>query len=105
MRIEVHLHPPFTQVVGTRTLPVELPDGASLLDLIERLRVDYPNLFPSLRSPEREEEVRSFAIFVGGGEVLPLSYKLREGEVIEIYPPLSGGVVPKLVQKTRRLIC
>ena len=96
MRVEVRFHPPFDRVVGTRTLPLEVPGDASLADLIERLRRDYPGLFPHLRFPGREEEVRSFAIFVGGGEILPLTYKLADGEVVEIYPPLSGGGCSKI---------
>jgi molybdopterin synthase sulfur carrier subunit len=57
------------------TACVELPEGASLQDLLERLRI--PNDLPRL-------------LLVNGREVEPTA-RLRPGDVVDVLPPLVGG--------------
>jgi sulfur carrier protein ThiS len=79
MEVEVHLfanladyRPPGTRGEAAR---VELPAGATLHDLLRRLRI--PDEVPRL-------------LLVNGHEVEPTA-RLSPGDVVSVLPPLVGG--------------
>ena len=57
------------------TARVELPEGASVRDLVDRLRI--PDEVPRL-------------LLVNGRDVEPTA-RLRPGDVVDVLPPLVGG--------------
>jgi molybdopterin synthase sulfur carrier subunit len=79
VEVEVHLFanladygPPGRHQGAVR---VEVPEGASLHDLMERLRI--PDELPRL-------------LLVNGREAEP-TVRLRPGDVVDVLPPLVGG--------------
>jgi sulfur carrier protein ThiS len=79
VEVEVHLFanladygPPGGQRGAVR---VEVPEGARLHDLMERLRI--PNEVPRL-------------LLVNGREAEPTA-RLRPGDIVDVLPPLVGG--------------
>jgi sulfur-carrier protein len=54
---------------------VQISDGATLVDLVNQLRVPY-------------EEVKM--VFVNG-RIQSLDYKLQPGDEVGIFPPVGGG--------------
>jgi sulfur carrier protein ThiS len=79
VEIEVHLFanladygPPGVRGAGTR---VDLPDGATLHDLLRRLRI--PDEVPRL-------------LLVNGRDAEPTA-RISPGDVVHVLPPLAGG--------------
>ncbi len=81
MRLTVR---PFAQLrerLGTRTLEVELPSGATAAELLELLVAEHPALTP----------FRESLMLARGTEMLPPGSALANGDVVALYPPFSGG--------------
>ena len=69
------------ELIGQQEIAVDLPEGASVGDLRERLRRDIPRLasfLPSLVCAVNEEYR------------LP-EYPLHDGDEVALIPPISGG--------------
>ena len=75
---------PFAQLrerLGTWTLEVELPSGASAAELLELLIAKHPVLAPFHES----------LLLARGTEMLSPGSALADGDVVALYPPFSGG--------------
>ena len=75
---------PFAQLrerLGTWTLEVELPSGATAAELLELLVAEHPTLAP----------FRESLLLARGTEMLPPGRVLADGDVVALYPPFSGG--------------
>lgn len=75
------------------TVDVEVPDGATLADLLDVLAARYPGLERRLRD-ERRELRRYVNFFVDGQECRRLdgaATPLREAAEIQIIPSVAGG--------------
>jgi sulfur carrier protein ThiS len=79
MHIEVHLFANLADYLPPGgqggTVRLELPEGATLRDLLRELRV--PPELPGL-------------LFVNGQDAAP-GHRLQNGDVVSILPPLAGG--------------
>jgi MoaD family protein len=81
MKVRMQFYAQLRDLIGIRDLELELPDGATVRDLLEQL---YANQ-PALRSHDR-------SILIGAGlEFVNRNYKLSPGEEIAIMPPVQGG--------------
>lgn len=80
MRLSVRLFASAREAVGTPTLTVDLPAGATVGILVQQLRAGYPqlNTLPEL--------VISVNYEYAHGE-----QQLREGDEVALIPPVSGG--------------
>ncbi len=81
MRIRVRLFAIQRELTGTRELPLELPDGASIADAWTALVELHPVLAPG------RDSVR----FARNGAYADLDTGLGEGDELAIIPPVSGG--------------
>lgn len=89
MHVSVRLFSHLRLALGKRSLEMELPEGATVADVMERMRM--------LTGPEVD------SMIVGGTEggyrlVMLVNDRrsqadciLREGDVISLLPPLGGG--------------
>ncbi len=64
-----------------REARVELPDGATVLDLLETL--------PSI-GPREQFDDMMITVFVNG-KLCGFDHRLRHGDLIDIHIPVSGG--------------
>ena len=71
--------------LGASAVPVELPEGASVADLLERLREGLP-----ARLSAQENVLRGFAVSVNA-EYATAAQVLRDGDEVGLLPPVSGG--------------
>lgn len=81
MRVRVRLFAGLRELIGQQEITVDLPEGASVGDLREKLRRDIPRLasfLPSLVCAVNEEYR------------LP-EYPLHDGDEVALIPPISGG--------------
>ena len=81
MKIRVQFYAQLRDLVGIRELKLELPDGATVRELLENIYGREPAL-----------RVHDKSILIGAGlEFVDRNYKLNPGEEIAIMPPVQGG--------------
>lgn len=81
MKVNAHFFAQLRDLVGCETFAVDLPDGAVVGNLLERIYTK----FPTLRAHDK-------TILVGAGvEFVDRNYQLKPGEEISIMPPVQGG--------------
>jgi molybdopterin converting factor small subunit len=81
MKIRVQFYAQLRDLVGIPDLELELPDGATVRELLESIYVRDPAL-----------RVHDKSVLIGAGlEFVDRNYKLNPGEEIAIMPPVQGG--------------
>jgi molybdopterin converting factor subunit 1 len=80
-RYEVRLFASLREQAGTETLGIELPEGATAAELLERLSALRPDLAGGLRR----------VVVAAGGRIVPWDAPLPPGEEVALLPPVSGG--------------
>ena len=81
MEVRIRLGAGIARLASTPLLAVELPDGATVDALYERLGEDHPELAPALRS----------ALPVIGGRHAERSQALAHGDEVALLIPVAGG--------------
>ncbi len=66
---------------GVDRLDVDLPEGATVGDLVERVVARWPQLAPAMRASR----------FAVNREYQPLTTVLRSGDEVAFVPPVAGG--------------
>ena len=81
MNIRVQFYSHLRDLAGGSELSIDLPDKATVGDLLTKI---YEKV-PTLRSQDK-------SILVGAGvEFVDRNYELKPGEEISIMPPVQGG--------------
>lgn len=81
MKVDVRLFAGLHQMVGARQVALDVPPGATALDLRERFGDAYPATRAFLAT----------LVCAVGEEYVPNDYVLREGDDVALIPPVSGG--------------
>jgi molybdopterin converting factor subunit 1 len=79
--INVRLFAGLHDLVGKRDVVLDLPDGATVEQLRDRLGEEYPIVQPFLMT----------LVCAVDEEYVPPEYVLHEGEDVALIPPISGG--------------
>lgn len=81
MNVRVQFYAQLRELIGAHKLELELPQGATVRELLEKVYAQRPGL----RAHDK-------SILVGAGlEFVDRNYKLNPGEEIAIMPPVQGG--------------
>jgi molybdopterin converting factor small subunit len=81
MNIRVQFYAQLRELIGVHDLDLELPQGATVRELLEEIYMQQP----ALRAHDK-------SMLVGAGlEFVDRNYKLNPGEKIAIMPPVQGG--------------
>ena len=81
MEIKVKFFAAPREALGTSEIEVTLPDGATVADLIEHLKAEYPKL----RAYTRFLSVAVNRAYVGW------EAELHDGDEVACLPPVGGG--------------
>ncbi len=81
MKVTVRYFARYRSLVGKGEEEVELPEGSTVRDLIELLE----ELHPVLKVLKNEVNVSRNGCYVRFDEIL------KEGDVVALFPPVSGG--------------
>ena len=81
MKVKAQFFAQLRDVAGISEVEVQLPDGATIADLLEELFAQHP----ALRSWDKKVLIGSGVEFVGREHVL------QPDETIAIMPPVQGG--------------
>jgi molybdopterin converting factor small subunit len=81
MKVRTLFYAQLRDLVGIRELDLDLADGATVRDLLDKIYAQQP----ALRSYDK-------SILIGAGvEFVDRNYELKPGEEIAIMPPVQGG--------------
>ncbi len=81
MKVRVHFYAQLSDLAGMREQDFDLPEGATVRDLLDQIYAKQPALRPHDKS-----------ILIGAGvEFVDRGHKLKPGEEISIMPPVQGG--------------
>jgi molybdopterin synthase catalytic subunit len=81
MKVRVQFYAQLRDLVGMRELDIDLTEGATVHDLLQKIYAQQP----ALRSHDK-------SILIGAGvEFVDRNYELKPGEEISIMPPVQGG--------------
>lgn len=81
VEVRIRLGSGIAQFASAPMLRLELPDGASVGELCERLAAGHPELAPALRS----------ALPVVAGEHVSREQSLAHGDEVALLAPVAGG--------------
>ena len=81
MKVRVQFYAQLRDLIGVRELEVQLAEGATVRDLLEKIYAQQP----VLRAHDK-------SILIGAGvEFVDRKYGLQPDETIAIMPPVQGG--------------
>lgn len=84
MQVNLLFFATLKDIVGARQLQLDVPAGATVNDLWERLESRYPKLGP----------YRSVALTSVNEEYVDRAVTISDGDEVAIFPPVSGGSTP-----------
>ncbi len=79
--VQVQLFAAYREAVGARQIPLDVPQGATVLDVWQQLQGQYPKL----RTPRPVAAIND--------AYATLDTVVQPGDLIAYLPPVSGGVV------------
>jgi sulfur-carrier protein len=92
--MEVSFYATLREIVGQKTVKVDIPDGATVQVLVDAIIARYPRLRPELLD-EKGELLGHIHFFVNGRDVPYLEKQVETvlaiDDVISIFPPVGGG--------------
>lgn len=88
MRIKVRYFARYRSLVGKSEEELEVPDGITVRDLIEILKERYPVLKNEVFA---EDDDFADVNVSRNGRYVRFDEVLKDGDVIAIFPPVSGG--------------
>ena len=81
MKVRAQFYAQLRELVGNHELELELPQGATVRELLQKIYAQKPGL----RAHDK-------TILIGAGlEFVDRNYKLNPGEEVAIMPPVQGG--------------
>jgi MoaD family protein len=96
MRISLKLLRPFSDIVGKKELEVELEDPAgNMKSLLDKLSLEYPRFGEQIfdESGELDPYVNVFVNDKPLSILEGMDTKLRDGDAVLIFFPISGGAI------------
>jgi MoaE-MoaD fusion protein len=91
VRVRIRLFAIQRELAGTREVPLDLPDGATVADAWDALVAAYPALGPG----------RSSVRFARNGAYADETTVLGEGDEVAMIPPVSGGAEGRRILELR----
>ncbi len=92
MHVKLLFFATLKDIVGSRQLQWDVPTGATVDDLWERLESSYPRLRP----------YRSIVLTSVNEEYVDRAAAISEGDEVALFPPVSGGSTPTDVEIMER---
>jgi sulfur-carrier protein len=83
VRIPVALFARYREAVGRGRVEVEVAEGATVEDVWTVLAAAHPTL----------TRYRPHTLFAVGTDYVPATHRVRAGEEVACFPPVSGGAV------------
>ena len=93
MQLELRFFATFRAIVGRKTVEREVPDDATVGDVLSTLQEEYPDMNDRLL--DEDGEVRAqLSILKNGRNVVHMegsATPLDDGDTLSVFPPVAGG--------------
>ena len=83
-------YPPYRSGLGFGSLQLDVPDGATLRDVL-RLLARRSAEFEPLADARQDEWLWGQLLVHAKGEIVRLNDRLSDGDRLELLPPIAGG--------------
>jgi molybdopterin converting factor small subunit len=90
VNVGVVAYPPYRAGLGAGTLHLELPEGATLRDVLRHL-AGRSQEFELLAVARKDEWLWGQLLVHVRGEMVRLDDPLNDGDCLELLPPIAGG--------------
>jgi molybdopterin converting factor small subunit len=90
MHVAVVAYPPYRAGLGAHKLDLDVPEGATLREVLSRLAQRSREFEPYADAPKDEWLWGQLLVHVRG-EMVRLKDVLKDGDVLELLPPIAGG--------------
>lgn len=90
MKVRVVAYPPYRAGLGAEPLDLEVPEAATLRDVLTLL-ARRSGEFATFAGAKKDEWLWGQLLVHSRGEVVRLNDQLKEGECLELLPPIAGG--------------
>jgi molybdopterin synthase catalytic subunit len=87
MKVNLSLFAGLHDLVGERSIELELADGATVSDVGQSLAQQYPRVTPLLPT----------LVYAVDDDYVPMEHRLADGDRVALIPPVSGGAKNVLV--------
>lgn len=81
MKVRVRCFAAVREIVGTGELVVDLPEGGTVMQLLDQIRCQFPRL----------EGLAGSLLFSVNREYASTDKRLAAGDEVALIPPVSGG--------------
>ncbi|MFQ6060226.1 MAG: MoaD/ThiS family protein [Thermoplasmata archaeon] len=103
MEITLRLLKPLKDSVGRDRLSLEVEKG-SIKSLWEKLSQDHPRLAKEILDEKGELDYR-VNVIINDKPLTDLNVELREGDLVTLFIPISGGLGPTTSRKSVKPSC
>ena len=93
MHVQVVAYPPYRAGLGPDPLRLELPDGATLRDVLREL-ARRSREFEPYADARKDEWLWGQLLVHSRGEMVRLDDRVADGDCLELLPPIAGGTTP-----------
>jgi len=90
VNVEVVAYPPYRAGLGSGTLLMEMPEGATLRDVLRQL-ARRSSAFQPWAEAHKDEWLWGQLLVHSRGEMVRLDDRLSDGDCLELLPPIAGG--------------
>jgi molybdopterin converting factor small subunit len=90
MHVSVVAFPPYRKGLGAGILELDMPEGATLRDVLRELATRSGE-FSEYAGARKDEWLWGQLLVHVRGEIVRLNDRLNEGDKLELLPPISGG--------------
>lgn len=91
MKVKIRPWGVFQELIGERELEVSLGERANVGDLLDELVKRYGPKFEGELFEPSSRQVKPYIKVLLNGHGTELKAKLKDGDVIAIFPPVGGG--------------
>src|SRR5205807_1326579 len=92
MQVRLLFFASLKDIVGSRQLQLDLPNGATVHDVLTRLEASYPKM----------KDYRPVVLTAVNEEYVDQRTPIHDGDEVAIFPPVSGGEVDSVPLVIRR---
>jgi len=91
MNVKIRPWGVFQEIVGERELSMDVPENFTVIDLLDRLANNYGKKFGDELFQPSSKSIKPYVKILHNGHGAKLDSKLRDGDVVAIFPPVGGG--------------
>ncbi len=91
MNVKIRPWGVFQEIIGKRELSMEVPENFTISNLLDRLTGSYSKRLGDELFQPNSKNIKPYIKILHNGHGAKLGSKLRDGDIVAIFPPVGGG--------------